>query len=96
MKQTNPGSPVGPVVTNAPDDRIFEKVCALLAPYNRTNREITRSTAIMADLEVDSVAVFDLIMEVEDAYDITFPMEIVSEMKSVGDLIATIQSLKGA
>jgi acyl carrier protein len=49
---------------------------------------------IVSDLEVDSVAVFDLIMEVEDSYDITFPMETVSEMKSVGDLVGTIQTLR--
>ena len=78
------------------EDLILQKVSSLLSPYNRTNIEIKRETEIMADLEVDSVAVFDLIMEVEDGYDITFPMETVSEMKSVGDLVDTIRTMKNA
>lgn len=81
--------------TNA-EPTILDTVCGLLAPYNRNNISITRETAIMADLEVDSVAVFDLIMEVEDGYDITFPMETVSEMRTVGDLVDTIRVFKNA
>lgn len=93
MKPSDAPSTVTPI-TSGPDDPLFQKVCALLAPYNRNNVAITRQTVIVSDLEVDSVAVFDLIMEVEDSYDITFPMETVSEMKSVGDLVGTIQTLR--
>ncbi len=75
-------------------DLIFQKTCALLAPYNRGDVQLTRSTGLISDLEVDSVAVFDLIMEMEDAYDISFPMENISEIKSIGDIVDTIRSLK--
>lgn len=77
-------------------DLILQKISTLLAPFNRNDIPIKRDTVIMTDLEVDSVAVFDLIMEVEDAYDITFQMETVSETKSVGDLVDTIRALKNA
>ena len=52
-------------------------------------------TDIISDLEVDSVAIFDLVMEVEDAYEIAFPMETISEMKTIGDLVSTINEMKG-
>ncbi len=94
MKPSETRSTVTPIMNNNADDPIFQKVCALLAPYNRNSVAITRQTVIVSDLEVDSVAVFDLIMEVEDSYDITFPMETVSEMKSVGDLVSTIGTLR--
>ena len=48
----------------------------------------------MADLEIDSVAIFDLVMEVEDAYEVTFPMETISDIESVGDLVNTINTVK--
>lgn len=96
MKQLNPTSPHEINVTANTEDLILQKVSSLLSPYNRTNIEIKRETEIMADLEVDSVAVFDLIMEVEDAYEITFPMETVSETNTVGDLVDTIRALKKA
>lgn len=94
MKQAKLNGQATALVPSDTDDLIFQKVCSLLAPYNRNEIALTRSTNIVSDLEVDSVAVFDLIMEVEDAYDITFPMETVSDMKSVGDLVDTIRALK--
>ncbi|MEO9969108.1 MAG: acyl carrier protein [Hyphomonadaceae bacterium] len=95
MKQSEVSSNVNQIVDDS-DDPVFQKVCALLGPYNRNNVSISPQTVIVSDLEVDSVAVFDLIMEVEDSYDITFPMETVSEMKSVGDLVGTIRTLRKA
>ena len=94
MTNVNPGESAKPVMGTVSDDFIFQRVCAVLAPFNHKSVEINRETAIMADMEIDSVAVFDLIMEVEDAYEITFPMETVSEMNTVGDLVDTIRALK--
>ena len=47
----------------------------------------------MSDLEVDSVAVFDFIMELEDFYDISIPMEMVSDIKTVGELSIAVKGL---
>ena len=96
MKQSNLNGQGASLVSSDTDDLIFQKVCALLAPFNRNDIALTRNTVIVSDLEIDSVAVFDLIMEVEDAYDITFPMETVSEMKTIGDLVDTVRALKAA
>lgn len=81
-------------VTANTEDLMFEKVAELLAPFNYNNVSISQKTIIMSELNVDSVAVFDLIMEVEDEYDVSFPMETVSEIKSVGELIDTVRKLK--
>ncbi len=74
-------------------DQIFDKVCELLKPYNPENRPITMQSGIVSDLEVDSVAVFDLVMGLEDYYDVSIPMEMVSDIKTVGELIAAIKQL---
>jgi len=60
------------------DSEIYDKIC---------------SSGIMSDLEVDSVAVFDLIMELEDHYDISIPMEMVSDIKTVGELVLAVKGL---
>ena len=73
--------------------QIFYKVCELLKPYNPENRPISLSSGIVSDLEVDSVAVFDLVMGLEDHYDISIPMEMVSDIKTVGELVNAIQQL---
>jgi len=74
-------------------DAIFARICELLKPYNPKNRPITMQSGIVSDLEVDSVAVFDLVMRLEDHYDISIPMEMISDIKTVGELIAAIRQL---
>jgi len=76
-------------------DEIFNKICELLVPYNPKNLAISRQSSIVTDLEVDSTAVFDLIMGIEDHYDITIPMEMVSDIKTVGELVVATRQLIG-
>lgn len=75
-------------------DPVFISVCKLLQPFNQMNIPLRTDTVIMGDLEIDSVAIFDLIMEVEDAYEVTFPMEEISEIKMIGDLVKTIHAAR--
>lgn len=74
-------------------DRVFHGICDLLKPFNRHHLELRTDTVIMGDLEIDSVAIFDLVMEIEDNYEVTFPMEMISEIKTIGDLTQAIHSV---
>lgn len=74
-------------------DEAYAKICELLKPCNPKNRPIEMNSGIMSDLEVDSTAVFDIIMGLEDHYDISIPMEMVSDIKTVGELSAAIVQL---
>lgn len=74
-------------------EEIFDKICELLKPYNPENRPIKMTSGIVSDLEVDSVAVFDLVGDLEDHYDISIPMEMVSDIKTVGELVNTVIEL---
>ena len=83
-------------VPETQDDPVFLRMCALLAPFNARGVKITRQTHITTDLEIDSVAVLDLIMEIEDEYGISFPMNLISEIRTVGNLVDAIHQLSGA
>jgi len=80
-------------VSGLSDNEVYDKICELLKPYNPKNHPINRSSGIMSDLEVDSTAVFDVIMGLEDHYDISIPMEMVSDIKTVGELGNAIKEL---
>lgn len=75
---------------------IFDKICSVLADHNPEGVEITNETRIVADLEIDSVDVFELIMEIEDAYDINISMELVSATHTVGELVDVVERLIAA
>ncbi len=78
------------------DDPVFERMCELLAPFNARGITISRQTHITSDLEIDSVAVLDLIMEIEDEYSVSFPMNLISEIRTVGNLVDAVHQLSGA
>ena len=78
------------------DDLVLRKVCQKLRQFNVRNLDLTVETDITGDLEIDSVAVLDLIMEVEDEYGISFPMNLLSEIRTVGDLVRAIHKQAGA
>ena len=54
----------------ADSDAVFQAICELLAPHNPNKIEITPETNFMLDLEVDSVLAMDIIMNLEDRFEI--------------------------
>lgn len=76
------------------NDLVFLKICSLLEPINHKGIKLTRDTDLIADLEVDSVAVLDIVMDIEDNYDISIPVNTISEIKTIGELVDAIHEIK--
>lgn len=70
---------------------IFAEVCTLLQPYAGDAGELRGSTDLNADLQIDSVAAMDLIMEVEDRFEVDIPINLLSEIRTVQDLVAVVE-----
>lgn len=77
------------------DDLVFRRICTLLEPLNQKGVKLTRDVDLVADLEVDSVAVLDIVMDIEDFYDISIPVNTISETKTIGQLVDAIHAIKG-
>ncbi|HEU0197880.1 MAG TPA: acyl carrier protein [Nevskiaceae bacterium] len=56
---------------------------------------ITGETHIVRDLEIDSLAVMNLILVLEDEFDISMPLDRVADIVTVDDLVSTVASLAG-
>ncbi len=76
------------------DDLVFRKICALIEPLNEKGVKLSRETDLIADLEIDSVAVLDMVMDIEDFYDISIPVNTISETKTIGELVDAIHEIK--
>ena len=76
------------------DDLVFRKICSLIEPLNEKGVALSRETDLIADLEVDSVAVLDMVMDIEDFYDISIPVNTISETKTIGELVDAIHEIK--
>lgn len=64
----------------------------LLKPFNPDDQVLVESTDIPAELNIDSVGVLDFIMEVEDHFDIEIPMNAVTNIRTIGELAAYVQT----
>jgi len=76
------------------DDLVFHKICSLLEPLNQKGVKLSSDTDIIADLEIDSVSLLDVVMDIEDNYDISIPVNIISEIKTIGELVDAIHKIK--
>ena len=56
--------------------------------------EISDDTNIARDLGLDSLAVMNFIMALEDEYDISIPLDRVAQVETVGDLVTAIEELR--
>lgn len=72
---------------------VFEKVKAILAEQLDADEEsITMETDIGDDLGADSLDVVELIMSLEDEFDVEIPDENIEGIKTVGDIVNYIQN----
>ena len=71
---------------------VFEKVRSILCDQLDVNEEdVTMESSIAEDLGADSLDVVDLIMSLEDEFDLEVPDEQVENVKTVGDLVKFIE-----
>ena len=74
---------------------VFEQVCkTLAAQLNIKPETIKLESDIIADLKADSLDVVELLMTLEEQFNITMPEEDASKMKTVRDLVVFIEKHK--
>lgn len=69
-------------------EKIRDIICEVL---NIEPDEVTMSTAIVDDLGADSLDVFQIIMAIEEEYEIEIPQEEAEKLKTVGDAVEAIK-----
>ena len=71
---------------------IVEKVAAILAEQLDAEEEsITLETNLVDDLGADSLDVVDLVMTLEDEFDMEIPDEDIENVRTVGDIVKYLE-----
>ena len=74
----------------------LEKLQQIIAEVlNVDAEEITRDTTFVDDLGADSLDIFQIVMGIEEEFDIEIPTEEVEQIVSVGDAVEQIKRLIG-
>lgn len=72
---------------------VLEKVKAILAEqFDVEEDKITSDTDLQEDLGADSLDVVDLLMSIEDEFEVEVPDEEIENIKTVGSLVSYIEA----
>ena len=56
--------------------------------------ELSADTDIARDLDVDSLALMNIVMELEDTFDVSIPLDRLASVRTVGDLSGLVGELR--
>ncbi len=74
---------------------VFERIKEILADQLDSDIDaMTMDSDIANDLGADSLDVVELLMSIEDEFDIEIPDEEIENIKTIGDLVKYIESNK--
>ncbi len=75
---------------------ILQRLCHHLRQFTGPEVEITPQTDLINQLAIDSVKLLNLIMEIEDEFDISVPINALTDVQTVHELANLIHQIKSA
>ncbi len=74
---------------------IIEELYKILQPFIPQGLEIGEETDMLADLGLDSLKVMKIVESIEDSLDISIPLNILPDVRTVKDFARQIEKLIG-
>lgn len=68
-------------------DGVLDEIRPLLEPYNPNGVKISFETDFSSELNIDSVAAMNLVMEIEDKFELDIPINQLPDMNTPNDLV---------
>lgn len=75
------------------EQELFEQIVAILEPSVKDGVVITEDTDLVDDLALDSLEVMEVLLDIEDRFDISVPINILPRIRTVKDVIQQIKKL---
>lgn len=72
---------------------ILKQLCEELVTLTKRRATVGEQTELVGDLELDSLQVMDLLLLMEDRFDISIPISILPDVKTVRDLALQLEKL---
>jgi acyl carrier protein len=74
-------------------DALIKQICELMDPLVEGGTVLGEETDFVADLGFDSLKVMKLLEIVEDRYDISIPLNVLPDIRTVKDFVLQLQKL---
>lgn len=72
---------------------ILAQLYEAIRPFSRDDLELEEPTDLVNDLDLDSMKVMNLLRAVEDSFDISIPLNILPDVRTVKDFALQLQKL---
>lgn len=83
-------------MTESNYDEILQLLCDRLSNLASPEVTITAETNLISELSIDSIKLLNLIMEIEDTFDISIPINALADVQTVHELANLISKIKSA
>ena len=72
------------------------KISEILAPFLKEGMTLTEDSELVAELGLTSLQVMELVEHIEDELDISFPLNILPDIRTVRDLALRLEEITGS
>ena len=84
--------PTAPEGMSVADDQIRQRVIDIVCEHLAVNKEtVTDTTSFIEDIGADSLDIVELVMELEEEFDIQIPDDQAEKIKTVGEAVSYIR-----
>ena len=66
----------------------------ILKPYINERDTLSADTDLLAGLGLSSLKIMELLLDIEDSFDVSIPLNLLPDIRTIGDLAAQIQRLQ--
>ncbi len=74
---------------------VFEKIKEIICEQLEVDeKKVTMESSLIDDLGADSLDLIDLVMSIEDEYDVEVPDDMIESIKTIGDVVKFIEENK--
>lgn len=74
-------------------DEIVNELIDLIRPLAPSDSEISTQTELVSNLGLDSMKVMNLLQDVEDQFDVSIPLNVLPDVRTVEDLAQKIHQI---
>jgi len=76
-------------------EQLLRELLDILTPFAKPGQTLQEETDLVADLGLDSLRVMKLVVEVEDRFDISIPINILPNIRTIKDFAVQLEKLLG-
>ncbi len=71
---------------------VFEEICEIITEEaGIDSEELSMETSLIRDLEADSLVAVEIVLAIEEKYDIVIPDKIAEKFQTIGDIVEYVE-----